>query len=161
MKNLIVLACLPVVLAACSEANDATVSNIPEEEAPTAVTATGDAESYGERLVAAGLPITDIVVVTEETDDNQMLGRPGQYTSKIYFIDERHRGEGFEPSEQNSIEVFGSEEDANRRREHVQGVIDEMPMFNQYIIQSGPAVLRLDKAITPSEARAYEAAMGA
>ena len=161
MRKLIASALLPGVLAACSEANDATISNVPEEEAPAAVALIGDAESYGEKLVAAGLPLADIVVVTEETDDNRMLGRPGQYSSKIYFVDERHRGEGFEPNEQNSIEVFGSEEDATKRREYVQSVIDEMPMFNQYIIQSGSAVMRLDKAITPSEARAYEAALGA
>lgn len=145
-------------LAACQQTE--TQSNVPEESAASSPTVELDAEDYTNRLAEAGLPITDIVVVTEETDDNQMLGRPGQYTSKTYFIDERHRGQGFQPEEQNTVEVFSTVEDATRRREYVEGVIAEMPMFNQYIIQSGTAVMRLDKAITPSQAREYETALG-
>ena len=143
---------------ACSESQ--TTSNLPQESDVSAQITASDAEEYTQKLLDAGLPISRIVVVSEETDENQMMGRPGQYTSKTYFVDDRHVGEGFDPDEQNTIEVFASEDAAAKRREYIQSVIDEMPMFNQYIIQSGAAVLRLDKSLTPAEAREYEAAFG-
>ena len=104
--------------------------------------------------------IGGIVVLTEETDDNNMMGRPGGYTSKVFFFDNRYEGEGMEPSEQNTIEVFPSEEDATRRREYIEGVTEGMPMFTQYMIQSGPVLMRLDKVMKPGEAKEYEAALG-
>ena len=154
MRFLIAIAMLGTV--ACSEAE--TVSNIPEESAATARDV--DAGGYAEKLKQAGLPVEDLVVVTEETDENNLLGRPNQYTSKVFFVDQRYRGEGMEPSEQNTIEVFATEADASKRREYIENIAAEMPIFSQYIIQSGPAVLRLDKTLSPSDARAYEAALG-
>ena len=64
-----------------------------------------------------------------------------------------------EPSEQNTIEVFASEEDATNRREYIERVTEDMPMLTQYMIQSGPILIRLDKVLTPSEAKEYETAL--
>ena len=150
------MASLAMIAAGCEQTE--TVSNIPTEtDQSTAVEV--DAEGVTERLKAAGLPVTDIVVVTEETDDNNMMGRPGQYVSKTFFVDGRYRGQGMSPSEQNTVEVFPSEEAATKRREYIEAVTSEMPMFNQYQIQSGPVLLRLDKVLKPAEAREYEAAL--
>lgn len=99
-------------------------------------------------------------VLTEATDTNKMMGRPNGYTSKAFFVDQRHEGEGMEPAEQNTVEVFPTVEDATRRREYIEGVTKGMPMLTQYIIQTGPVLLRLDKVLTPSEAKEYEAALG-
>ena len=147
-----------LLLAACGQSSE-TVSNIPDEAPSAAATIARDAAGIAEALRVAGLPIESVNVLTEATDDNKMMGRPGLYTSKVFFVDGRHKGEGIEPTEQNTVEVFTSEEDATRRREYIEGVTKEMPMFTQYIIQSGQTLVRLDKSLTPTEAKEYEAAM--
>lgn len=150
---------LIVMVGACKEE---TTSNIPaatQTESAAAQAKSLNAEEVTKRLKASGLPIDGIIVVTEETDDNKLLGRPNQYISKTYFIDTRHEGEGLEPDEQNTVEVFASDDDAKSRREYVERVTKDMPMFTQYIIQKGPVVVRLDKALTASEAKQYEDAL--
>jgi hypothetical protein len=156
MKLYVLVVAGALALAACDQSSG-TVSNIPEETAPAAPM---DAGAVATSLKSAGLPIDGINVLTEATDDNKMMGRPGLYTSKVFFVDERHKGEGMEPAEQNTVEVFATEEDATKRREYIQGVTEAMPMFTQYMIQSGPVLVRLDKALTPTEAKEYEAALG-
>ena len=108
----------------------------------------------------AGLPVADIKVITAETDDNKLLGRSGQYTSKVYFTDTRHPKdpEAFN-SVDNTIEGFASVDDAKKRAEYVGGIAKATPMFAQYIYQSGVFVVRLDKAVLPDEAKGYEAAL--
>jgi hypothetical protein len=147
-----------LALAGCGQSGD-TVSNIPEE-AESVPAATLDAGEAVEALKAAGLPVAGINVLTEATDANKMMGRPGGYTSKAFFFDQRHEGEGNEPAEQNTIEVFASEAEATKRREYIESVTEGMPFLMQYMIQSGPMLLRLDKALTPTEAKEYEAALG-
>ena len=161
IKALIMTAAMPMLLWGCKEVPD-TVSNIPDE-AKTAqpITAAIDAESVTNALQAKGLPMKDIIILTEKTDDNKLMGRPGQYVSKSYFADSRHLGDGMYPDEQNSVEVFANEKDATKRREYIDGVIKEMPIFTQYLIQSGPVLVRLDKVLSPSEAKEYESALKA
>lgn len=145
-------------LAACGQSND-TVSNIPDTAQSETPKAALDAAAVANGLKVAGLPIEGINALTEATDSNNMMGRPGGYTSKAFFFDKRHEGEGNEPAEQNTIEVFASEQDATTRREYIEGVTKGMPFLTQYMIQSGTTLLRLDKVITPTEAKEYEAAL--
>ena len=158
-KRYAIAGALVLVLAGCGQSKE-TVSDIPEDEPTKVSVAARDAEGVVTALTEAGLPIGGIVVLTEETDDNNMMGRPGGYTSKVFFFDNRYEGEGMEPSEQNTIEVFPSEEDATRRREYIEGVTEGMPMFSQYRIQVGLVLMRLDKVMKPGEAKEYEAALG-
>lgn len=157
-KKLSLVVPVLLLLAACGQSSE-TVSNIPDDAPSAAVMEAVDAAGVADALKAAGLPIESVNVLTEATDDNKMMGRPGLYTSKVFFIDGRHKGEGIEPKEQNTVEVFANEEDATRRREYIEGVTKEMPMFTQYIIQSGATLVRLDKSLTPTEAKEYEAAL--
>lgn len=141
-----------VALAGCKPASN--------EPPPVVAPKVETAEDVANGLVKAGLPVANIKVVTAETDDNKMLGRPGQYNSKVYFDDTRHptKEDEFETVE-NTIEGFPSEEEAKRRQEYVAEVTKAMPMFNQYIYRAGKFVLRLDKAVLPDEAKAYETAL--
>lgn len=148
-----------LILAACGQ-SDETVSNIPETAQAEAPKTALDAAAVANSLKAAGLPLEGINVLTETSDSNNMMGRPGGYTSKAFFFDKRHEGEGNEPAEQNTIEVFVTEQDATARREYIEGVTKGMPFLTQYMIQSGPTLVRLDKAIKPSEAKEYEKALG-
>lgn len=150
---------ISLALTACGQSGQ-TVSNIPEDAPTEAAKAALDAEAVATSLKAAGLPVEGLKVLTEATDSNNMMGRPGGYTSKVFFFDKRHEGEGTEPAEQNTIEVFPSEGEATARREYIEGVTKGMPFLTQYVIQSGPVLLRLDKAVTPTEAKEYEAALG-
>jgi hypothetical protein len=157
-KKLSLVAGVCLLLAGCGQSGE-TVSNIPDDEPSVVAREALDAAGIAEALKKAGLPVESITILTEATDENKMMGRPGLYTSKVFFIDGRHKGEGMEPNEQNTVEVFASEEDATRRREYIEGVTKEMPMFTQYIIQSGQTLVRLDKSLTPNEAKEYEAAL--
>lgn len=157
MKQILVCA-LAVSVVACEGSE--TTSNIPDEVTASVAAKEMDATAVASALQSAGMPVVDIVTLTEETDaNNNMMGRPGQYVSKVFFVDERYRGQGMEPAEQNTIETFATKEDATNRREYIEGVIEAMPLFNQYIIQSGTVLLRLDRALKPSDAKEYEAAL--
>lgn len=154
MKSMTILLSIAAVLSGCSQDNE-TTSNIPDQVNAEPAKAF-DAEGITNGLKAAGLPLEKIVVVTPETDDNNLMGRPGGYISKTYFSDSRYPDAGIEPDKQNTVEVFASEADATKRRQYIEGVTEGIPMFTQYIIQSGTAVVRLDKSLKPDEAKAYE-----
>jgi 2,4-dienoyl-CoA reductase-like NADH-dependent reductase (Old Yellow Enzyme family) len=134
----------------------ASTSEPTKAEAPKVETA----EQAVKALLGAGLPVADIKVITPETDENNMMGRPGGYTSKAYFADTRHP-----PTQdklvivENNIEGFSSEDDAQRRADYVTEIAKSMPMMAQYVYRSGKFVLRLDRALLPDQAKAYEAAL--
>jgi 2,4-dienoyl-CoA reductase-like NADH-dependent reductase (Old Yellow Enzyme family) len=153
MKRYLAIAFLGLAaLSACKQSP----ADVAKVEAPKVETA----EQAVKALAAAGLPIADIKVITPETDENKMMGRPGGYTSKAYFADTRHPAK---PDEmvvvENNIEGFATVEDAQRRADYVSGIAKAMPMMAQYVYRSGKFVLRLDRALLPDEAKAYESAL--
>ena len=72
MRSIIMLT-VAACLAACGDSSE-TISNIPEDEQTEAAMAALDASSTLDALTAADLPIAGIAVLTEETDDNKMMG---------------------------------------------------------------------------------------
>lgn len=141
-------------LSACgsSETQDGEKTEAAGPIAPLAAAATLAA------LQKTGLPITNITPLTAETDENKLLGRPNQYTSKADFIDSRYPGaEGLE--QVNTVEVFANEEDATARQKYVEEVTKGVPFLTQYIFREGSTVLRLDKALSPDHAKEYGAAL--
>jgi hypothetical protein len=48
-----------------------------------------DANEVVQRLEAEGMPIGESKAYSAENDPNELLGRPGQYTSKVIFKDTR------------------------------------------------------------------------
>ena len=159
MKNIALPVSLALLAIGCTQ--EVTESNLPDAEEGRSVAVEFDATQITQALATTELPIIDVVTVTAETDGNNQLGRPGGYLSKAYFKDSRHPNAGSNPDQQNTIEVFASTGDATSRREYVEKVTADMPMLRQYIIQRGAIVLRLDKAITPDQARTYEEALNA
>lgn len=114
-----------------------------------------NAEEFVEKLKAEGIEIVRTVSYTEETDANNLLGRPNQYTSKVNFAlkkDEVFEGEDPE----NTIEVFEKEADALARKKYVEGVSKNLSFATQYIYHNGVYVLRIDNQTTPKEARRIE-----
>ncbi|OMH22117.1 hypothetical protein AC231_12270 [Clostridium pasteurianum] len=98
-----------------------------------------------------GSYMTDITVVTAENDDNKLLGRPNQYTEKIFWKDNRSTGDRTD----STVEVFNNKEDADARRQYIEGVIKSMPTFTQYIEQKNNVLIRIDGQLTPDQANEY------
>ena len=119
------------------------------------------AEAVAKRLASAGLPVVQIVALTAATDSNKLLGRPGQYISKADFEDSRRLASGDDEMDvtDNTIEVFATVADAQRRQAYITRVTSAAPMFTQYIYRRGTILLRIQKSMLPDEARSYEAAL--
>jgi len=111
------------------------------------------------RLKALGIPIGAFKTYTVSSDENHLLGRPGQYTSKVNFRDTRLPAAKFDISGGGSVEVFASNADAQRRYKYVHAVTQSASMFVEYEYLDGRVFLRLSSTLTPQQAKAYAAAL--
>lgn len=102
--------------------------------------------------------IGKIVVYTEETDSNNLLRRPNQYTSKVNFADNRISQEYVEENDAKggTIEVFNNKTDMKKRKEYIEQISNSSSIFAQYIYSKGNVLLRLEKDLTPEQAQEYE-----
>jgi hypothetical protein len=134
----------------------------------------GCGRAFGEGMTAAGvaaelrgagMPIASARTLTARTDPNELLGRPGLYTSKVFFADRRlGRTDKYgvrrtEADAGGSIEVFENEGDAKRRAEYVQGITSRGGPFAEYSYRRGAVFLRLSRSLTPHQAKGYERAL--
>lgn len=153
---------------------EATLPSTPTEASPTAVSGVGEAslepvecadlgspEAILLALQAMGLPVGEYVVYTPETDPNQLLGRPGQYTGKANFRDATLQPEltTIDLGDGGTVEVFTSVEDAQARREYVEQQLTILPLPPQYIYLEGTVLMRLSHRVLPDQALLYEAAL--
>ncbi len=74
---------------ATQSSTSAAASDSAPVAAPSTTTQAMDAETALAGLKDAGLPITDSAEITETNDRNNLIGRPGQYVSKVAFADSR------------------------------------------------------------------------
>jgi len=117
------------------------------------------------QLRAEGMPVGAVTDLTASTDPNELLGRPGQYTSKAFFVDTRlgatdkYGARREEADAGGSVEVFESEADAEKRSEYVQAISEGSGPFAEYSYQRGLIFLRLTKSMTPDQAKDYERAL--
>lgn len=114
------------------------------------------AQDISSAMVNAKLHLGNVIVYTEETDVNKMLGRPGQYISKVNFEDDRLDQLDKDNPAGGSIETFNNSEDLNNRKEYIEGIEKKMPATMEYIYANGNYMLRLDKQLTPTQAKEYE-----
>jgi hypothetical protein len=148
-KILYLLLSLIIILALVGCGSPAVVAPAPTSTvAAQPVTAKGISDS----LKANGLPMTNIVVLTEATDTNKLLGRPNQYTSKTSFEDTRVT----DSKVGGTVEVFANPTDAKTRKDYVERISSSSPMFLQYIYLKGNVLIRIEKDLTPSQATEYE-----
>lgn len=114
-------------------------------------------EAVMQLFIDANLPITDITYLTEETDANQLLGRPNQYTAKVIWRDKRIKGR-VDPGVQagGSIEMFLNSTDMQTRKAYVEIITQSIPLFVEYSYGNGIYLLRLSHALTPAQAQEYE-----
>jgi len=119
------------------------------------------------RLKAAGQPVRALITYTAATDPNHLLGRQGEYTSKVAWQDPRAlaAGAGSPSNNPGGIEYGGGIEEfpavaaAAQRLAYLKSF--KPPLGDGYDYQSGTAILRLSNYLNPVQARAYAAAFTA
>lgn len=143
------------------------------------------AEEITNKLKEKNSNIGEIVVYTEETDINELLGRPNSYTSKTVFADNRitqpekitmadfeEGGTNEEETQRyilsnnepngGTIEVFNNKEDMQKRKDYLSSLMSSGNAFLSsdyaYIYSFGNVLLRIDKSLTPAQAQEYEIA---
>lgn len=144
MKKLGILVLISVILlAGCGKSTTSTTASLTSSD-------------YINKLKDAGLTIGEVIDYTAETDPNELLGRPNQYTSKSNFADTNlEQSENDDPAG-GSVEVFESKKDAENRKTYIDDIGKNSPMFAEYSYINGSALLRLNKSLTPDQAKKYE-----
>lgn len=114
------------------------------------------AEQIANEIKEKNSNVGKIVTYTETTDPNNLLGKEGQYISKIIFEDVRL--EQFEDGEPvgGTIEVFKNKKDMKKRKEYLEPFASSSGMLAEYMYNTNNAIIRLNKKLTPSQAKEYE-----
>ncbi len=122
------------------------------------------AEEVLNALAQANLPIGDTITFTAETDPNDLLGRPGQYISKVNFRDTRlsvEDDESVSTQDGGSIEVFADAQAAEARAQYIHALGQGVSVLAEYDFVEGYVLLRLSRRITPAQAQEYADALAA
>src|SRR3712207_6506050 len=152
---------------ATAQATESSTSAAAPETAtaPSTTAQAMDAETALATLKDAGLPITDSAVITETNDANNLIGRPGQYVSKVAFADSRVGVpiDQAEPGNEGggSIEVFVDGADAQVRSDYIQETLETLGPIagTEYHYLAGPILVRVTGELPPSVAAEYETAV--
>lgn len=118
---------------------------------PAAKPLTG--ESIAAALQSSGLPVSDVVVHTAESDPNKRLGRPNEYAIKVNWKDSRIA------SEEIKVEGFNNVDDFKRWLTYNEALSKSSPLLTTYIFTNEPRllILRIPKDLTPEQAEQYRA----
>jgi len=125
------------------------------------------AEQVAIRLLDAKVPLRTTVVYDASNDPNQLLGKPGGYTSKIAFVDTRtHVSPASvttkDPVAQGgSIEVFADPAAASSRVQQLRAVSSSSQLLQEFDYQQGGVVVRVSKYLSEAQAKGYQDALAA
>jgi hypothetical protein len=170
VRNAVLFSALLLLTACGSGAPASTTSSTGASAQPTA-TSTPSVPHLGKSgdqilagLKGEGLPIGDTFTYTAENDPNNLLGRPGQYISKVNFKDTRisstDNGADISVSDGGAVETFANTTDAQKRYTYLQSISTSgNAMFAEYEYIDGVAILRISSQLTPDQAKAYQTAL--
>lgn len=145
----------PTVAPATTPAPAAAILPAPAFASPSVISApTVTGEELADALAASGLPVSDVVVYTDETDVNHLLGRPGQYVAKINWTDTRVP----QQVQEATIEAFADMPSMENRFKYLDTIIKSAAIFNQWMYRNDAVrlLLRAPHELTPSQAKDYE-----
>jgi hypothetical protein len=111
---------------------------------------------------ASGGHIKSLWTYTEDTDPNNLIGRPGGYTSATFAYDNRVPDCKAKPDSMcgAQVEQFADEADAKRRLDYIAGIYKAAPVLGtEYLTVEGSTLLRVTGELKPSVNRAYVAAL--
>lgn len=143
-----------------SAASTATTSAMPSAT-PTPTTA-ADATSVATALQAKVPSITAVTTVTEDLDENKLLGRNGQYTSLAWITDSGATAGKTGTDGGAVVEVFANAEDAKTRSDYIQRVLKAMgpAAGTEWHHLDGATLLRVSGQLSPSVNDQYTATFG-
>ena len=163
LLNCVLLVCL--LTAGCGQKEAKSTTNPPTAQPSNAPVEVAKAPVEEKKLIEDTKYISDklktiptltkVVIYTEETDPNHLLGRPGQYSAKVNFSDSRYKSLGLDVG---TVEVFKNLEDLDRRYDYVDQLGKQTTMALRYQYKHGNLLMRLDHALTPTQAKEFEAA---
>jgi hypothetical protein len=158
---------LPLALAACS--STANNSTQPATAAAKPVVATPapaplDAKAVLDKLTAAGLPMSNGAVQDENTDPNNLIGRPNGYTSRASFDvpGGDPDAEKYDTSRGGVIEVFGDAAAAKIRADYIANLQKASPILGtEYHYLRGSVLVRISGKVKPSVAAGFQTTVAA
>lgn len=119
--------------------------------------ATAEAIAIMAAFQEAGLPIGVYVAFTDETDPNELLGRPGSYIAKINFVDARLSSSTVANfTNGGSIEIFFDQAGAEARKNTIDTLALTVSLAIEYSLVEGRVLLRLSSSLTPAQAEEYK-----
>lgn len=103
-------------------------------------------------LKSSGLPVQNVTSLNAATDPDKLLGKPGQYSSKIVWRDQRAG------SEDCAIELFADEASMRARLQALQSLPTSSPQYTPYVSgdPARKALIKLPKGLAPDQAQAYQ-----
>lgn len=128
-----------------------TPTSVPKPELPDALTIA--------EVLADGVDTAyDVQKVTVKNDPNDLLKRPGGYTSAAYIYDENSEAidQGLDVDLGAKIESFKTERDARSRYNYLKQLFSDSPILGgEYTYIEGPVLLRVAQDVPPKVARKY------
>jgi alkanesulfonate monooxygenase SsuD/methylene tetrahydromethanopterin reductase-like flavin-dependent oxidoreductase (luciferase family) len=149
MRHIAAVMLAVLALAGCGGKTPVT-QTVPEPSVTTSATRTA-----GE--IATEMGIGPVTVWTAATDKNQLLGRPGGYTSAATITDRRV---SCTPDPDTScgatVEVYPTEGEALARSQYIQSILaGQAWLGTEYHTIQGSALLRVTGQLTPEQAKVY------
>jgi hypothetical protein len=157
------IALAALALGACTPADSTTKPpSAPTRAIAPASPAPRTADQYAAALKAKLPRIRLVIVLTEDNDSSNMLGRPNGFTSAAVLVDPQgeqcsHKKPRVECGAK--IEVWPTADAAAARAKYVQDQLRQEPLLGtEYDYPAGPALLRVHGTVKPSVAKAYAGA---
>jgi hypothetical protein len=106
--------------------------------------------------------IGKVVKITEDNDDNDLIGRPGQYDAVTFMEDKRldcspsNNFDGLSIDCGAKLERWPSKSDAQARADDIQSKLKEFGLGAEYDYVRDRVLLRVSGTLKPSEAKAYK-----
>jgi hypothetical protein len=117
-----------------------------------------------EKLKASGLPVTNLAAQDENTDPNDLLGRPTGYTGRASFdlAAGDKAGEKYGVDRGGVVEVWPTAAAAKKRADYIQGALADNPILgSEWDYLNGAVLVRITGKVKPSEANRFRAAVEA
>jgi hypothetical protein len=121
-----------------------------------------DARGVLGQLATAGMPISAGVVQDENTDPNQLLGRPNGYASRASFDvpGGNAKGEKYDIDRGGVIEVWPDAASAKTRADYIAGLQKGSTLLgSEYHYLNGPVLVRVSGKVKPSVAKQFATAV--
>jgi hypothetical protein len=155
----LVMAALGVAVIALATGCASTVTvtkTVPASSSAAPLSSASSLASPSANLIAQRMGLDrqpGYVAYTATTDPNHLLGRQGEYTSKVNWGSD---GTDQTAATGGSIEVFADAADAQARLQYLQAF--KPPFGDGYDYLTGTALLRLAAGYTPTQAATLKAA---